>query len=232
MASRGVSVLKFVGTVSLGVLTGVSYTLSSLTIPALLTLPSASAAQRALDALSSAATRHLRTIASVSSTAFALAYLFSPRPLRHPYLLYSSFLVLTSSAAASDLAAPYLLFLGPATSPGQSSQSARAAAVATAAAKKERERRAAAARARMEASYEVLGSMGSDAHSEGSAGEELESTEDVEVNGEEVRVEVEQFLKQQIVRGAVAGAAFLLSIVGIWGDGVATVYGPAVVIEV
>ncbi|KAL2267816.1 hypothetical protein VTJ83DRAFT_5093 [Remersonia thermophila] len=231
MASRGVSVLKFVGTISLGVLTGVSYSLSSLTIPALLTLPSASAAQRALDALSTAATRHMRTLASLSSTAFALAYLFSPRPLRHPYLLYSSFLVLSSSAAASNLIAPYLLWLGPAPGPSQPSQSARAAAVA-AAAKKERERRAAAAaaaRARMEASYELLGS---DAHSEGSAGEDLESTEDVEVNGEDVRVEVEYFLKQQIVRGAVAGAAFFLSIVGLWGDGVATVYGPAVVIEV
>lgn len=217
--------LKFVGTVSLGVLTGVSYSLSSLTIPALLTLPSASTAARALDALSSAATRHLRTLASVSSTAFALAYLFSPRPLRHPYLLYTSALVLTSSAAASDYFAPYLLSLGPAT-PGTTASSRKEAAAAAKERQRERERKA---RARMEASYEVL-PVGSDAHSEGSA-EDVEP-EEAEVNGEEVRAEVEGFLKQQIVRSAVAGLAFLMSVVGIWGDGVATVYGPAVVIEV
>lgn len=86
----------------------------------------------------------------------------------------------------------------------------------------------------MEASYEVLGTPpsagSSDAHSEGSGGEELEAGEDV--NGEEVRAEVEGFLKKQVVRGAVTGVAFLLSVVGIWGDGVPAVYGQAVIIEV
>ncbi|GAB1318621.1 Autophagy-related protein 33 [Madurella fahalii] len=224
MAARGVSVLKFVGTVSLGVLTGLSYTLSSLTIPALLTLPSASAAARAFDTLSTAASRHLSSLTAVSSSAFALAYLLSPRPLRHPYLLYASILVGASQLAASDLLAPYLLKLGP---PSPSSSS-------TAAARKQKQKQKterAAARARMEASYEVLGS-GSDAHSEGAAsGEEVEGDE-ADVNGEEVRVEVEAFLKKQIVRSAVAGLGFLLSVVGVWGDGVAPVYGQAVVIEV
>lgn len=82
----------------------------------------------------------------------------------------------------------------------------------------------------MEASYEVLGS-GLDAHSEGAAsGEEIDS--EAEVNGEEVRVEVEAFLKKQMVRCAIAGLGFILSVVGVWGDGVAPVYGQAVVIGV
>ncbi|KAK3306469.1 uncharacterized protein B0T15DRAFT_141433 [Chaetomium strumarium] len=219
MVAKGVSALKFVGTVSLGVLTGLSYTLSSLTIPALLTLPSADSAARAFDTLTTSATRHLRSLAAISSSAFALAYILSPRPVRHPYLLYASALALGSHFAASDLIAPYLLALGP---------GGRAPPASAAAPSKERQReKRAAARARMEASYEVLG----DAHSEGSA-EEMEGSEEGHVNGEEVRADVEVFLKKQIVRSAVAGLAFLLSVVGIWGDGVAPVYGQAVVIEV
>ncbi|KXX74833.1 Autophagy-related protein 33 [Madurella mycetomatis] len=223
MAARGVSVLKFVGTVSLGVLTGLSYTLSSLTIPALLTLPSASTAARAFDALSTTASRHLSSLTTVSSSAFALAYILSPRPLRHPYLLYASVLVGASQLAASDLLAPYLLRLGPASPSSSSSPAAKKQ-------KQKQKTERAAARARMEASYEVLGS-GLDAHSEGAAsGEEMDS--EAEVNGEEVRVEVEAFLKKQIMRSAVAGLGFILSVVGVWGDGVAPVYGQAVVIGV
>lgn len=88
----------------------------------------------------------------------------------------------------------------------------------------------------MEASYEVLGGGGLDAHSEGegtASGEEMEGEEaEADVNGEEVRAGVEAFLKKQIVRGAVAGLGFLLSVVGVWGDGVAPVHGQAVIIEV
>jgi len=140
-------------------------------------------------------------------------------------LLYASALVLSSQLAASDFLAPYLLFLGPA-------RPASSAAAASKEKQKEKERRAAAS-ARMEASYEVLGSGGSDAHSEGSAttGEEAEA-EEADVNGEEVRAEVEVFLKKQMVRTALAGVGFLLSVVGIWGDGVGPVYGQAVIIEV
>jgi autophagy-related protein 33 len=143
-----------------------------------------------------------------------------------------SLLVGVSHLAASDLVAPYLLNLGPA-SP---SSSPNASAAAKQKQKQTKERAALErARARMEASYEVLGS-GLDAHSEGSTasgGEEMEAEEGNDVvNGEEVRFEVEAFLKKQMVRSAVAGLGFLLSVVGIWGDGVSPVYGQAVVIEV
>ncbi|KAL2159500.1 hypothetical protein VTH06DRAFT_2505 [Thermothelomyces fergusii] len=223
MASRGVSVLKFVGTVSLGVLTGLSYTLSSLTIPALLTLPSAGAAARAFEALTTSATRHIRSLAAVSSSAFALAYLLSPRPFRHPYLLYASALVLSSHLAATDFVARYLFAPGPARpSPAAPARQER---------QRESERRA-AARARMEASYEVLGATGSDVHSEGSVGEEQDSEDVADVNGEEVRAEVEGFLKKQVVRSALAGLGFLLSVVGIWGDVVGPVSEQTVVFEI
>lgn len=70
----------------------------------------------------------------------------------------------------------------------------------------------------MDASYEVLGA--SDRDSEGTvSGEEMEE----EVNGEEVRVQMEGFMMSQVARTVVAGIGFMMSVVGIWGDGAAEV---------
>ncbi|KAK3368846.1 hypothetical protein B0T24DRAFT_341511 [Lasiosphaeria ovina] len=231
MAARGPAVLKFVGTVSLGLLTGLSYTLSTLTIPTLLGLPSASAAVGAFDSLTASAKKHLHTLTTVSASAFTLAYLLSPRAARHPYLIYTSILVLGSRLAISDLAAPYLS-LGPA--PASSSSSSTAAAAAARKQKKDRAAAAAAAaRARMEASYEVLHAASDEAASEeGTTGSDYAADVDDEtLNGEEVRVKVEAFLKKQMVQTTVAGLAFAMAVVGIWGDGVASLYKESFIIE-
>jgi autophagy-related protein 33 len=65
----------------------------------------------------------------------------------------------------------------------------------------------------MDASYEVVGA--SDRECEFS-GEEMEE----EVNGEEVKEQITGFMKSQVLRTAIAGVGFMMSIVGIWGDGV------------
>ncbi|KAK1831851.1 hypothetical protein QBC39DRAFT_350308 [Podospora conica] len=210
MAERGVSALKFVGTVSLGLLTGVSYTLSTLTIPALLTLPNADTAARAFDDLALSARRHLGTLSTLSATSLSLAYLLSPRWSRHPYLVYTSLLVLGARFVVTDFAAPYLGLAGPPASEYAARRAAQQKKDRAAAA-------AAAARARMEASYEVLGSGGSDAHSEGTDEGVLLGEE--EVNGEEVRARVHTFLRKQILQTAVTAAGFVVAVVGIWGDG-------------
>ncbi|KAM7203841.1 hypothetical protein V8F20_003847 [Naviculisporaceae sp. PSN 640] len=231
MATRGVSVLKFVGTVSLGVLTGLSYTLSNLTIPTLLTLPSAEAASKAFDSLTTSAKKQVQLLGAVSGSAFALAFLLSPRNFRHPYLLYTSLLVVGSRFITSDRFAPYLN-LGPATT------SSGAAAAAAKEKEKEKNRKLAkerAARRRMEASYEVLGDVHSEGTSDGAEEELLEAeaaaVEAGGVNGEEVREKVAAFLKKQVVHTVVSGVGFALAVVGIWGDGVVPVYGQTVVIK-
>ncbi|ROV99548.1 hypothetical protein VMCG_06351 [Cytospora schulzeri] len=218
MASRGVSVLKFVGTVSLGLLTGLSYTLSTLTVPTLLTLPSASTAAKAFRSLTTTARTQLRSLAGISSTAFFLAFALSPRPVRHPYLLYTSTLIALSRVAVSDLVAPYL-FAQPQASSQRQQQSPSSSA-----SRKDR-----SAARRMEMSYDVIGS---DAHSEAtldsasdkSAEEEQQqhAADGGNVNGEEVRGEVESFLKKQMVSTGLAGLGFLMAVVGIWGDGAAS----------
>ncbi|KUI68404.1 Autophagy-related protein 33 [Cytospora mali] len=219
MASRGVSVLKFVGTVSLGLLTGLSYTLSTLTVPTLLTLPSASTAAKAFRSLTTTARTHLRTLAGVSGTAFFLAFALSPRPVRHPYLLYTSTLIALSRLAASDLVAPYL-FAQPQTATATATATSSSSLPQRRPSKHGRKDRSAARH--MEMSYDVIGS---DAHSEASASdggvEEEAAAADGSVNGEEVRGEVESFLKKQMVSTAVAGLSFAMAVVGIWGDGAA-----------
>lgn len=76
----------------------------------------------------------------------------------------------------------------------------------------------------MEASYEVLG----DAHSDGTvSGEEVEedqaAQQQQQQNGEEVRAQVETFLKERLVQTSLAALSFAISIVGIWGDGASEV---------
>lgn len=219
--------LKFVGTVSLGLLTGLSYTLSTLTVPSLLELPSASSAAKAFNYLVSTAKKHLGTLTGVSASSFLLAFLLSPKPVRHPYLLYTSILVASSGIVVSDFVAPYLFIT-------KSTSTSRPAASLSASAKKAKQERA-AKRAQMEASYEVLGSSSSAHSDEGTAsvsGEEVEAEEEAaqDINGEEVRTEVEGFLKKQMVQTAISGLGFLMAVVGIWGDGVAQVFQNEVVV--
>ncbi|KAG4425817.1 hypothetical protein IFR04_001024 [Cadophora malorum] len=196
MASRTVSTLKFVGTISLGLLTGLSYSLTTLTLPTLLTLPSASTASKAFANLNTSSVLHLRTLAGVSSTSFLLAYLLSPRSQKHPYLLWTTLFVV-SSGFAEYLVRPYV---------SKSTTSARTVKPKT---KKGKGRQ-------MDSSYEVLGA--SDRDSEGTiSGEEM----DEDINGEEIREQVEGYMKVNIAKTIIAGIGFAMSTVGIWGDGAA-----------
>ncbi|KAF2751262.1 hypothetical protein M011DRAFT_455301 [Sporormia fimetaria CBS 119925] len=96
MSAQTVSIFKFVGTISLGLLTGISATLTTTTLPTFLALPTAQTARSALTSLSSR-TRTLSTYLR-HITAFTLfsAYLLSPKSFRHPYLVYTSLFAFAS----------------------------------------------------------------------------------------------------------------------------------------
>jgi len=204
-------------------LQGVSYTLTNLAVPALLSLPSASSASRAFHSLVQSATPHLRALSFLPTTAFALAFVLSPRAHRHPYLLYASVLSFASAFAPARVA-PLLLGAASSTSGGSGSTTPKPAA-----AQPKRAKAGGSSSRMMESSYEVLGS---DNHSEGSAasvsGEDVD-VDDV-VNGEGVRGEVENWLKARVVQTGIAAVAFMISVVGIWGDGAAQMIGTEVVI--
>ncbi|KAK7424964.1 Autophagy-related protein 33 [Neonectria punicea] len=186
MASTSVSLLKFVGTVSLGLLTGVSYSVSTLALPALLRLPSSASAAHGLTTLSAALKTPILALTSLASAPFVLCFVLSPRSSRHPYLLYTSLLVALSTVAPTFVPQPVPRSIAPAPA-GRAS-----------------------ARARMEASYEVLG----DVHSEPASEEDID-----DVNGEEVRADIEGLASGYVARTALAALGFALAVVGIWGDG-------------
>lgn len=66
------------------------------------------------------------------------------------------------------------------------------------------------AKAMMEASYEVLGNTASE--------EEVEVVGE-EINGEQLRAEMQSFAKTESIRAGVSAFAFTLACVGLWGDG-------------
>ncbi|KAG5930100.1 Autophagy- protein 33 [Claviceps africana] len=187
--ARAVSALKFVGTVSLGLLTGVSYTVSSLTLPSLLRLPSSTSASQAITSLTKSLDAPLLALTSLASAPLLLSFVLSPRRARHPYLLYTSALAALSMLVPRFLPQPGFRPV-PAAAPKAGKQPSP--------------------RARMDASYEVLGDVQSEAASE----EEME-----EVNGEEVRAQVESLSRSYLARTGLAAVGFAMAVVGLWGDG-------------
>ncbi|GFP53805.1 hypothetical protein ACSS6W_001414 [Trichoderma asperelloides] len=187
--AKGISVLKFVGTVSLGLLTGVSYTVSALTLPTLVNLPSSSSAAHALTSLQSALRLPVLALSSLAAAPLFLSFVLSPRYARHPYLFYTSLLAVLSAVAPRYLPKP-----------------------ATSTSKPAGARKATSSRARMEASYEVLG----DSHSEGDLPSESELED---INGEEVRANIDGAARAYLARTGFAAAGFVLSVIGLWGDG-------------
>ncbi|KAF5006630.1 hypothetical protein FDECE_7025 [Fusarium decemcellulare] len=185
MTATSVSLLKFVGTVSLGLLTGVSYSVSTLALPTLLRLPSSSSASHGLATFNAALKTPILALTSLASAPFLISFFLAPRSSRHPYLLYTALLATLSSVAPAFIPSPPPRHVAPA-APRQSS------------------------RAKMEASYEVLG----DVHSEPASEEEID-----DVNGEEVRTEVEGLARTYIARTAISALGFLMAVIGIWGDG-------------
>lgn len=169
---------------------GVSYSVSTLALPTLLNLPSASSCSHALTTLTSYLRLPILTLSTLASAPLLVSFALSPRSSRHPYLVYTSFLAILSAAAPSLLPQP------PAAVPRATKKAAAA--------------RISSSRT-MEASYEVLGDVPS---------EEAASDEDVEdFNGEEVRAEAEGVARGFAVRTGLAALGFAMAVVGIWGDG-------------
>ncbi|KAL8679049.1 MAG: hypothetical protein Q9186_004636 [Xanthomendoza sp. 1 TL-2023] len=88
--SRTISISKFVGTISLGLLTGLSYTLSTTTVPPLLALPSATPAHSTFRHLRTLTQRHQLVLSTLSASSLVMAYILSPSRARHPYLLWAT----------------------------------------------------------------------------------------------------------------------------------------------
>lgn len=67
--------------------------MSTLTLPTILTLPSASAASQSFTVIATNSLTQLRIFSGVSTSSLLLAYFLSPKRSRHPYLLWTSLAV-------------------------------------------------------------------------------------------------------------------------------------------
>jgi autophagy-related protein 33 len=180
---------------------GVSYTLSNISLPALLHLPTAPLAQATHAATRARARRAQRALAAAAATAFSAAYLLSPRRAKHPYLLYCA--VLAGAGTYCDgsgaVAGLWARIVG--------GGGERDGAADKGKGKGLRQRR----------SDEGLGESGVMVGQSSSASEADE--EDAEgVNGEVVRRAVEEGVRAERVRMGVWGVGFFFSVLGIWGD--------------
>ncbi|KAL5356482.1 hypothetical protein BJX96DRAFT_142871 [Aspergillus floccosus] len=83
-----ITVSKFVGTVSLGLLTGLSYSAASITLPSLKLLPTASDASRSLNEVKRLNRKHGLRLTNLANGCLLFAYGISPSHRKHPYLVW------------------------------------------------------------------------------------------------------------------------------------------------
>ncbi|KAJ5688990.1 hypothetical protein N7462_003382 [Penicillium macrosclerotiorum] len=92
-----ITVTKFVGTVSLGLLTGVSYSTTAITIPSLALLPTSTTAARCFNEVKRLNRKHALRLSSLANICFLFAYSVSPPRRKHPYLVWLCVLSTVSS---------------------------------------------------------------------------------------------------------------------------------------
>ncbi|EAS30641.3 uncharacterized protein CIMG_06120 [Coccidioides immitis RS] len=89
-----ITVAKFVGTISLGLLTGLSYSVSTVTIPALQLLPSANTAAETLNDIQLRTRRRVLTLSNLAAISLISAFTLSSPRRKHPYLIWTSLFAL------------------------------------------------------------------------------------------------------------------------------------------
>ncbi|KAL4913868.1 hypothetical protein BDW62DRAFT_191636 [Aspergillus aurantiobrunneus] len=83
-----ITVTKFVGTISLGLLTGLSYSASTITVPSLSLLSTSTNASKSLSEVKRLNRKHGLRLANISNVCLLFAYSISPRHRKHPYLVW------------------------------------------------------------------------------------------------------------------------------------------------
>ncbi|KAL4876466.1 hypothetical protein BJY04DRAFT_200018 [Aspergillus karnatakaensis] len=83
-----ITVTKFIGTISLGLLTGLSYSASTITVPSLTLLSTSTNASKSLNEVKRLNRKHGLRLANISNICLLFAYSISPRHRKHPYLVW------------------------------------------------------------------------------------------------------------------------------------------------
>ncbi|KAI2149072.1 hypothetical protein LOZ27_001209 [Ophidiomyces ophidiicola] len=188
-----ITVAKFVGTISLGLLTGVSYSASTITIPALHLLPTANDAAQTFKDIQVRTRRRVFTLSNLTAISLLTAFSLSSPRRKHPYLVWTGLIALIGGTGlecwANRSQRPHDRRLEEEESNGNGSE------------------------------IEIVNEF--DAIPTPSTREQSASPDDlvVDVNGETVRDSMARERKIQKMRTWILGVAFSMAVVGIWGDG-------------
>ncbi|KAJ5720073.1 hypothetical protein N7493_006951 [Penicillium malachiteum] len=179
-----ITLTKFVGTVSLGLLTGLSYSTASITIPSLKLLPTSTTASRCLNEVKRLNRKHAMRLSSLTNTCILFAYTLSSPRRRHPYLVWMCVVSTVSSYGLDLFFNRHLGFQNWVLSTIQDTTGLNLNRVSPT--KKD---------------------------------DDLVMVEtDEDVNGESVQREMDRERRLQRARTWLAGIAFSMGIVGLWGD--------------
>ncbi|TQS38228.1 hypothetical protein Golomagni_01272 [Golovinomyces magnicellulatus] len=192
MAEKVASTLKISGVFSLGLLTGFSYSMSTLILPTILSVCTSNNSSNITRPVSKSSANHLRILTFISSSSLFLAYILSPRTQKHPYLLWAT--LFASSSFVVDL---YQCSQNCSHNFATSQESVMDSKVS---ARIDR---------RLDSSYEVLSKV--------NQSDDDENEEKIEHN-EESHYQLKSLLLTERVRTTLTSAGFIMSIVGIWGD--------------
>ncbi|EEP79424.1 predicted protein [Uncinocarpus reesii 1704] len=230
-----ITVAKFVGTVSLGLLTGLSYSVSTVTIPALQLLPTANDAAQVLRDVQLRTRRRVLTLSNITAVSLLAAFTLSSPRRKHPYLVWTSLVALLGGtglefwfirdALSSNCLCPAsfcgsvsALLLHPDLA-HFSFGSFIAAHLGCSRIQVQNDRRREEEESNGNGS-EIEIVEESEAVPTPTTREQSATPEPADMNGESVRADMEKERKIQKIRAWVVGVAFSMGVVGIWGDGI------------
>lgn len=219
-----ITVAKFVGTISLGLLTGVSYSVSNIAIPTLQALPTASNAANALKNLQTRTRRRVLRFSTAAAISLVTAFSMSSPRRKHPYLIWTSLFALIGGSglewwSTGSIKTVCCASVCCGSSGGSSWVGSWVATRFGCGSKKSSKTTIEEDLSSNGASSEIEIVDVADAQSAGASATGTPAPEEADVNGESVQREMIRERRLQKVRTLILGLGFSMGVVGIWGDG-------------
>ncbi|EEQ84620.1 hypothetical protein RJZ56_002040 [Blastomyces dermatitidis] len=232
-----ITVSKFVGTISLGLLTGISYATSTIAIPSLQSLPDASSASRTLKELQVRTSKHVLRLSHITAITLFTAFTLSSPRRRHPYLIWTALTALIGGVglewwynretltwrSLSGSLGGFCRCNGSGfgvISWGSARAGASASTGGSVPVRSEEEDSNGNGSEIEIVGEEEASSPTAAAGAPATSVATPQSDDDLNVNGEAVQAEMEKERKFQRLRMWTLGLGFSMGVVGIWGDGV------------
>lgn len=207
-----------------------SYTTSNITIPALQSLPNASAAASALKEVQLRTRKHVLTLAHVTAFSLATAFTLSSPRRKHPYLIWTGIVTLIGGTGIDCWfnGLPSLNFMtticggfrgvscsgfGFGTGSSVSGRLNNNNNNKTTEAKTDEDESSANG-----SEIEIVENADTESSAHAATPPSTVTPDESDINGESVKREMEQERKVQRIRSWILGLGFSMGVVGIWGD--------------